>query len=118
MTHDRALCWSITPRFVVAGEDAKVAATDKLFVIETKDRVVRVEEIGMEYNLDAIVVVVEELHPADLAENRIVVVVDHIVCGDWWKCVSFESQYTTLQKNVVLFGEKLVRTWQCTVFSA
>ena len=39
-THDRAFCWGITPRFVVAGKDAKVAAANKLLIIETKDGVV------------------------------------------------------------------------------
>jgi len=103
-THDSAFCWGITPRFVVAGKDTKMAATNKLFVIKTKDGVVRVQEIGMEHNLYAIVVVVEELHPADLIENRIGVIVSHIVRRDWRKSVPFQSQDATLQKNVVFFG--------------
>ena len=94
-----------------------MATTNKFFVVETKDRIVRVEEIRMEHNLYAIAVVVEELHSADLVKNRIVGVVNHIVCGDWRKCIPFESQDTTLQKDIVFFGKKLVRTWQCTVFS-
>lgn len=71
----------------------------------------------MEHNLYAIVVVIEELHPADLVENRVGVIVSHIVRGDWRESVPFESQDTTLQKDVVFFGQKFVRTWQCTVFS-
>ena len=39
-THDCAFCWSITPRFIVTGEDTKMAAANKLFVIEAKDGVV------------------------------------------------------------------------------
>jgi hypothetical protein len=103
-THNCALCWSIAPRFVVAGEDAKVAATNKFFVIEAKDGIVRVEEIRMEYDLNAIIMIVEELYFADLVENRVVVIVNHIMRGDWRKGVSFESQDTTLQKDVVFFG--------------
>ena len=81
-----------------------MTATDKFFVIETKDGVVRVQEIRMEHNLNAIVVIVEELYSADLIENRIVVIVNHVMRGDWRKGVSFESQDTTLQKHVVFFG--------------
>ena len=117
-TYDGAFCWSIAPRFVVTGEDAKMAATNKFFVIETKDGVVRVKEIWMEHNLHAIIVIVEELHSADLVENRVGVIVNHIMCGNWRKGVSFESQDTTLQKDVVFFGKKLIRTRQCAVFSA
>ena len=44
-------------------------------------------------------------------------IVSHIVCGDWRKGVPFQSQDTTLQKDVVFFGQELIRTWQCAVFS-
>ena len=71
----------------------------------------------MEDNLDAIVVIVKELDSADLVENRISVVVNHIVCGDWRKGVSFESQDTTFQENVVFLSQKFFRTRQCPVFS-
>jgi len=71
----------------------------------------------VEHDLYAIVVVIEELNLTDLIENRIGMIVSHIVRGDWRKSVPFQSQYTTLQKNVVFFGQKLVWTRQCTVFS-
>ena len=71
----------------------------------------------MEHNLYAIIVVVEELHPTDLAENRVVVIVNHIMRGDRRKSVPFQSQDTAFQENIVFFGQKFVRTRQCTVFS-
>ena len=71
----------------------------------------------MEHYLYTITVVIEELDPTDLVENRIAMVVGHIVGGDWRKGVPFQSQDTTLQKDVVFFGQKLVWTRQCTVFS-
>ena len=71
----------------------------------------------MEHNLHAIVMVIEELHPADLVENGVVVIVSHIVRGDWRQSVPFQSQDTAFQKDVVFFGQELVRTWQCTMFS-
>ena len=39
-THNCAFCRGITPRFVVTGKNTKMAAANKLFVIETKNRVV------------------------------------------------------------------------------
>jgi len=62
----------------------------------------------VEHNLHAIIVVIEELHPADLVENRVAVIVGHVVRGDWGKSVPFQSQDTTLQKDVVFFGQELV----------
>ena len=88
-----------------------MTATNELFVIETKDGVVGVEEIGMEHNLHAIVMVIEELHPADLVENRVAVIVGHIVRGDWGEGVPFQSQDATFQEYVVFFSQELVRTW-------
>ena len=71
----------------------------------------------MEHNFYAIIVVIEELHPADLVENRVIGVVSHIVRGDWRKGVPFQSQDTTLQKDIIFFGQELVRARQCTMFS-
>ena len=64
----------------------------------------------MKHDLDAVIVVVEELYSADLVENRIVVIINHIVCGDRGEGVSLESQDTPLQKDVVFFGQKFFRT--------
>ena len=72
----------------------------------------------MENNLYAIIVVVEELYPTDLVENGVAAIINHIMRGDWRKSVPFQGQDTTLQENVVFFGQELVRTRQCTVFSA
>jgi len=116
-THNRAFCRGIAPWFIVTGEDTEMTATNKLFVIETKDGVVRVQEVGMEHYLYAIIVVIEELDPADLVENRIGMVFRHIVGGDWRKRVPFQSQDTTLQKDIVFFCQELVWTRQCTIFS-
>jgi len=71
----------------------------------------------VEHDLHAIVMVIEKLHPADLVKNRVVVIISHIVCGDWRESVPFQRQDTTLQKDVVFFGQELIRTRQCTVFS-
>ena len=43
-----------------------MAPTDKLVVVQQQDRVVGVEELGVEDDLDAVLGLVEQLHPADL----------------------------------------------------
>ena len=94
-----------------------MATTNKLLVIETKDGVVCVQEIRMEHNFYAIVVVIEELDPTDLVKNGVVVIIGHIVRGDWREGVSFQSQDTTLQKDVVFFRQQFFWTRQCAVLS-
>jgi len=116
-TYHCAFCRGVTPRFVVAGENPQMTAANKFFVIKTEDRIVCVQEIGVEHNLHAIVMVIEKLHPSDMAENRIIVIISHIVRSDWRKSVPFQSQDTTLQKNVVFFSQEFVWTRQCAVFS-
>lgn len=64
----------------------------------------------MEDDLHAVVVVIEELNSADLVENRIVVIVGHVVGCHWGECVPLQRQDTTLQQDVVFFGQKFVRT--------
>jgi len=59
-----------------------VTTSDKLLVIQSKDRVVRVEELWVEDDLDPIGSSVEEFDPSDLAEDRIVGVVGHVVSRD------------------------------------
>lgn len=53
----------------------------ELLVVHSQDGIVRVEEIGMEDDLDFIGVVVEQLDSTDLIQNRIGGIVDHVMCG-------------------------------------
>ena len=53
-THHCALRRGVAPWLVVRREDTQMAATDELLVVHTKDRVVAVQEIGMEHYLDAV----------------------------------------------------------------
>lgn len=71
----------------------------------------------MEHNLYAIVVVIEEMDPTDLVKNGVVVIIGHVVCGDWREGVPFQSQDTTLQKDVVFYRQQFFWTRQCAVFS-
>ena len=79
-----------------------MAATDELLVVHTKDWVVTVQEIGMEHHLDAVRRVVEQLNAADLVQDRVIVVVGHVVCRYGRECVALEGEDSTFQKNLIL----------------
>lgn len=51
-SHDGALRGGVAPWFVVGWEHAQVTATHKLLVVQTKERVRRGEELGVEYDLN------------------------------------------------------------------
>ena len=101
-THDSALGGSIAEGLVVRGEDTEVATTDKLLVVEAKDRVVGVQELGVEDDLDAVRSAVEELDATDLVENGVVGVVGHVVGHDRGEGRTLKREHTTLEENLVL----------------
>lgn len=59
-----------------------MASADKFFIVHPKDGVVRVQEIGVEDDLHAVCLRVEHLYSTNLVENRVIVVVGHIVSSD------------------------------------
>jgi hypothetical protein len=67
----------------VRRENTHMTTPNKLFVIQTEDRVVRIQEFRMENNLNPISRPVEQLNSSDLVQDGIVGVVGHVVCGDW-----------------------------------
>ena len=116
-TYDCALCGGVAPRLVVTREDSQVAAADELLVVHAQDRVVAVEEVGVEDDLDAVMRVVEELHAPDLGQNRVVVVVRHVVRRDGRERVPLKREDTALEQHLVLFREQIVRCGERGVFS-
>ena len=86
-----------------------MTTSDKLLVVQTEDRVVRVQKLGMEDDLDAILWAVEQLHSPDLAEDRVAGVIRHVVRDDWREGVSLEGEHTALQEDFVLGVEQAVR---------
>jgi len=81
-TYNGAFCGSVSPWLIVTREHTEMAAANKLFVIQTQNGVVAIQKIWVEDNLDTIAAIVEELHPANLVENRIVGVVSHVMSHD------------------------------------
>ena len=116
-TYNCTLRRCVTPWLVVTREDSQVAAADELLVVHAQDRVVAVEEVGVEDDLDAVVRVVEELHAPDLGQNRVVVVVRHVVRRDGRERVPLEREDTALEQHLVLFREQIIRRGERGVFS-
>ena len=83
-----------------------MTSSNKLFVIHTQDRVVGVQEFGVEDDLDTVVLLVEQLGPSDLVQDRIVGVVLHVVGGDGRQRVSLERKDSTLEKDLVFVGQQ------------
>lgn len=73
----------------------------KLLVVEAQDRVVGVEELGVEDDLDAIRRPVEELYSADLVQDGVVRVVGHVVRRDGRERVAAEGEDATLEEDLV-----------------
>ena len=86
-----------------------MASAHKLLVVEAENRVVGVEEFGVEEDLDAITRTVEELDAADLVENRVVGIVSHVVGDDGRQRVSTEGKDATLEQDLVLGGHEQAR---------
>ena len=73
-----------------------MTTTDKLFIVEAENRVVRVEELWVEDDLDPVRGSVKELDTSDLTEDWIVGVVGHVVGRDWRERVSLEGEHSSL----------------------
>jgi len=86
-----------------------VTSSDELFVIETENRVVRVQELGVEDDLYSIGISVEELNSSDLVEDRVVGIVSHVVSDDRRKGVAAESEHSSLEEDLVFRGEEFRR---------
>lgn len=56
-----------------------MAPTHELLVIQAENRVVRIEEVGVENDLDAVMRRVEELDTANLVEDGVGRVIVHVV---------------------------------------
>jgi len=83
-----------------------MATPDKLFIVHAQDRVVRVQKLGVEDDLDPVVLLVEELSPPDLVQDRIGGVVLHVVGGDRGQRVSLEGKHSSLEQDLVLVRQE------------
>lgn len=106
--HDGTLGGGVAPWLVVGGKDTEMGSADKVVVVEGKDGVGGVEEFGVEDDLDAVGGVVEELDAADLGENWVVSVVNHVVGDDGGERVALHGVDATLEHNLLLVADELL----------
>lgn len=80
-----------------------MTSTHKFFVIQRQNRVITVQKVGVEDNLDTIMGIVEQLDTPDLVENRIISVIGHVVCCDRRKRAAFECKDASLEQDLIFF---------------
>ena len=107
-THNRAFCRSVTPRLIVRREDTQMGAAHKVIVVKRQHGVGRAQELGMENNLDAVRGMVEELYPADLVQNRVFMVVEHVVGNNGREPMPLHGEETTTKEDTVLAGDQFL----------
>jgi hypothetical protein len=90
----------------VRREDTHVTTPDEFLVVETQDRVVRVQELWVENDFDAVRGSVEELDPTDLVQNRVVGIVGHVMGRDRWERVTLERKDSTFEQNLIFLAEQ------------
>lgn len=83
-----------------------MAPPNKLLVIESEDRVVGIEELGVEEHLDTVARPVEQLDPTNLVQDGVVGVVGHVVRRHGRERVAAEGKDATLEEDLVLVREE------------
>lgn len=107
-TYHRALGGCVPPRLVVTRENTHVAAAHKLLIVQTQNRVVRIQKLGVEHNLDAIRRTVKQMDSSNLHQDRVGSVIGHVVSRHWRKRVALQGKDAALESNLVLFGEQVL----------
>lgn len=82
--------------------------SDKIIIIQREDRVGGVEEFGMKDDFHPIGGVVEQLHTANLVQNRVVGIVDHIVGDHRGEGVAFHAEQPPTKHDSILAAEQLL----------
>ena len=64
------------------GKHSEVASSNELLVAETQQRIVAVQEVGVEDDLDSVLRVVEQVAPLEGQEHWVLLVVNNVVGRD------------------------------------
>ena len=110
-THHRALRWCVAPGLIVGGENTKMAPSNKLAVVHAKQGISRGEELGMKDNLDPVLPMVVQVHPADVAEDRVISVVNDIVGDHSRELNTLGGKDTSLEHDNVIVVKELTLVW-------
>lgn len=79
----------------VRRENTHMTTPNKLLIVQTEDRIIRIQEFRMENNFNPVGGSVEQFDSSDLVQDGIICVIGHVVCGDWGKGVSFKGKDST-----------------------
>ena len=71
----------------------------------------------MEHHLHPIAGVIEQTNATNLAQDRVVVVICHVVCRYWRKLIALQGKDASLQKYFVFVRKEIRGRWQCPVFT-
>jgi len=83
-----------------------VGTTNKVVIIHWENWVTRAQELGVENDLDAIGRVVEELAAANLVQDGVFLVVDHVVSNNRRQVGALHGKETTAEQNLVFCGQE------------
>lgn len=83
-----------------------MATPDKLLIVQPKNRVVGVQELWVEDDLDAVRGPVEQLNPSDLVQDWVVGVVRHVVGRNGRERVPLECEYAPFKEDLVFLAEQ------------
>ncbi len=97
----------VAPRFVVAREDAHVTPADKLLVIQANQRAGRGHEFRMEDDLHRIIRRVKKLPMPQMAEHRIIRIIDQIMRDNVRLGITSPRVNRALQPHHRIFRDQL-----------
>lgn len=95
-----------------------MAAAHELLVVQAEDGVVAVQEVRVEDDLDAVGRGVEQLHAADLVQDRVVRVVGHVVRRHGRERVPLQREDAPLEEHLVFVRQQVVGCRKGAVFAA
>ena len=85
-----------------------MTSAHKVIVIKAEERVGGGQELWVEDDLDTVRLAVEELTPAEAAEDRVQVIVNHVVRGDGRQVRRLGSEDAALQLGQVITSQEVV----------
>ena len=94
-----------------------MGAADEVVVVEREDGVGRVEEFGVEDDLDAVGWVVEQLYAPNLVEDGVFGVVGHVVCYDGWEAGSLHPEEAAAEHDLVRGTEEVFGVGEVVAFA-
>lgn len=88
-----------------------MTTSDKVVVVEGEERIVAVQELRVEDNLNSIGRMVEQVDSSDLVQDWIFGIIGHVVRDDRWQGVSLQCIHSSLEQDLLLRCHQLGGVW-------